>query len=303
VSFHPDLRSAARWLPRGVGYGWLVRFLRLLPVPTVKLRGDLTVVERALHESASVRIISAPANGALRPAILWIHGGGYVFGTAKQDDVVCARLAKRLSAVVVSVDYRLAPEHPFPAPLDDCFAAYELLHREAQALGIDPKRVVVAGASAGGGLAAGLVQLIHDRNRPAPALQLLVYPMIDDRTVQRQFDERNLRLWNAASNRFGWKAYLGREPGAPDVPHHAAPARRADLTGLPPAWIGVGTCDLFHDENVSYAERLKAANVPTSLEIVDGAYHGFDMILPKAPVSARFFDSQVAAIAAAIAPR
>lgn len=302
MSFHPDLQSVARWLPRGVANPWSVRLLRLLPTPRPKLPAGVTATERPLPGGGSVRILAgpAPSPAALRPAILWIHGGGYVIGAARQDDPVCARLALALDAVVVSVDYRLAPEHPFPTPVEDCFAAYSLLHAEAAAIGIDPARVAIAGRSAGGGLAAALALLVHDRGAPAPALQLLVYPMIDDRTVARPEDTPHFRLWNGPSNRYGWACYLGREPGGDDVPEHAAPARRQDLRGLPPAWVGVGTRDLFHDEDLAYAARLRDAGVPVTVEVVEGAFHGFDAVAPDAPVSRAFFAAQVAALRAAV---
>ena len=222
-------------------------------------------------------------------------------GTAGRQ--LCARFADRLDVVVVSVDYRLAPEHPYPTPLEDCFAAFEFLHRHAGELGIDPARLVIGGQSAGGGLAAALTLLVHDRKRPAPTLQLLVYPMLDDRTVLKNVDGRFHRMWNQKSNAYGWRSYLGRAPGSPEVTDHAAPARRVSFVGLPPAWIGVGTLDLFHDEDLAYAARLREAGVPTSVEIVEGAFHGFDAVMPKRPVSQRFFDSQVAAIETRIAWR
>ncbi|GMU63375.1 MAG: esterase [Myxococcaceae bacterium] len=301
--FHPDLRRAARWLPRGVGRAWLVRLMRWLPVPSPRLPEGITVTERRVDAKSpvTVRIIAAPPDGRPRPVLLWIHGGGYVFGAAKQDDLLCARFAQRLGVTVVSVDYRLAPEHPFPAPLKDCFAAYDFVQREAADLQLDSSRVIIGGASAGGGLAAALALLLHDRRRPAPLLQLLVYPMLDDRTVLRVVDDRLHRLWDSRSNRLGWSRYLGREPGAPDVTDHAAPARRQELRGLAPAWIGVGTLDLFHDEDVAYAARLGAAGVPTSVELVEGAYHGFDLVQAKAPVSQRFFDAKVEAMGRALA--
>lgn len=303
-AFHPELRSVARWLPRGVGRPWLVKLVRRVPLPSARLPAGITLREVALEPSSTVRVrVIGPSGGEPRPVMLWIHGGGYVMGRAKQDDALCARFAKRLGVTVVSVDYRLAPELPFPGPLEDCFAAYDFVHREAASLGVDPARLVIAGQSAGGGLAAALTLLVHDRQRPAPKLQLLAYPMLDDRTVTREVDGRHHRLWDAKSNRYGWAAYLGRAGGSEGVSDHAAPARRSDLRGLPPAWIGVGTCDLFHDEDLAYAAQLRAAGVPTTLEVVEGAFHAFDAVVPKAKVSERFFDAQVAAIDEAIAAR
>ena len=229
------------------------------------------------------------------PALLWIHGGGYVIGEAAQDDLLCRRFATEVGATVVSVDYRLAPEHPYPAPVEDCYAALAWL---AGLPSVDPARVAVGGASAGGGLAATLALLARDRGEIAVAAQLLVYPMIDDRTVDRVgLDNPGHRLWNQSSNRFGWRAYLG---GAD--PEVAVPARRADLAGLPPAWIGVGTLDLFHDEDLAYAERLREAGVPCEVMVVDGAFHGFDGIAPKAEVSLAFFRSQCELLRTAFAP-
>lgn len=294
--FHPDLASAAAWLPRSVVTSWTLPLFRLLPFPRARLPDGIS---RTVRDG--VRIFAGPPAARPRPALLWIHGGGYVIGAAQQDDGLCGRLAATLGAVVVSVDYRLAPEHPFPAPLDDCFGAFELLHREAHPLGIDPTRVAIGGQSAGGGLAAALALRIFDAQRPAPALQLLVYPMLDDRTVLRELDPASMRVWGPRANRLGWTSYLGQDPGGADVPDHAAAARRVDLRGLPPAWIGVGTNDLFYDEDVAYAARLQEAGVPTTLEVVDGAFHGFDAVLPKAPVSRAFFEAQVAALRRAFA--
>lgn len=294
--FHPDLAFAAAWLPRSAVTSWTLPIFRRLPFPRARLPEGITRVVRD-----GVHVFSGPPATTPRPALLWIHGGGYVVGAAQQDDGLCGRLAAALDAVVVSVDYRLAPEHPFPAPLDDCFAAFELVHREAKALGVDPTRVAIGGQSAGGGLAAALALRIFDARRPPPVLQLLVYPMIDDRTVLRDLDPAMMRVWSPRANRFGWTSYLGKEPGAPDVPDHAAPARRVDLRGLPPAWVGVGTNDLFYDEDVAYAARLQDAGVPTTLEVAPGAFHGFDAVLPNAPVSRAFFEAQVAALRRAFA--
>lgn len=229
------------------------------------------------------------------PALLWIHGGGYVIGEAAQDDVLCRRFADELGATVVSVDYRLAPEHPYPAPVEDCYDALKWL---AALPSVDPARVAIGGASAGGGLAACLALMARDRGEIPLAAQLLVYPMIDDRTVHRTgLDNPGHRLWNQASNRFGWRAFLGNAD--PDV---AVPARRTDLAGLPQAWIGVGTLDLFHDEDLAYAEQLRDAGVACEVMVVQGAFHGFDGIAPKADVSRSFFNSQCDLLKTAFAP-
>lgn len=230
-----------------------------------------------LHRPAG---ITGPA-----PAMLWIHGGGYIIGTPAQDDELCRRYARELGITVAAVEYRLAPEHRYPAALEDCYTALAWL---AALPSVDPRRVAIGGASAGGGLCAALALLARDRGELPLAAQLLVYPMIDDRTVHRHgLDNPGHRLWNQSSNRFGWAAYLG--DADPDV---AVPARREDLSGLPRAWMGVGTLDLFHDEDLAYAQRLRDAGVSCRIEVVQGAFHGFDGILPKADVSRSFFRSQ-----------
>ena len=225
-------------------------------------------------------------------ALLWIHGGGYVIGNAQQDDALCGRFARELGITVAAVDYRLAPEHPYPAPLEDCYAALTWL---AGLPAVDPSRVAIGGASAGGGLAAALALLARDRGEVTPTAQLLAYPMLDDRSGSVP-ENPNYRLWSPKSNRFGWAAYLGNAD-----PQVAVPARREDLSGLPAAWIGVGTNDLFHDEDLAYAERLTAAGVPCHVEVVPGAFHGFDLLVPKATVSQSFFASQCASLRAALA--
>jgi acetyl esterase/lipase len=226
------------------------------------------------------------------PALLWIHGGGYVIGTAKQDDRLCRRFARELGVTVAAVDYRLAPEHPYPAPLEDCYAALMWL---ATLPAVDQTRIAIGGASAGGGLTAALALLARDRGEITPTLQLLAYPMLDDRSGSTA-ENPNYRLWSPKSNRFGWAAYLGDAD-----PNVAVPARHEDLSGLPPAWIGVGTHDMFHDENLAYAKRLTAAGVTCHIETVPGAFHGFDLVVPKASVSRAFFASQCASLRSALA--
>lgn len=213
-----------------------------------------------------------------------------VMGSAVQDDRQCFATARELDVVVVSAEYRLAPEHPFPLPLDDCLDAWDWLQQNAAARGIDPRRVAVGGQSAGGGLAAALVQRIHDQGGTQPVAQWLFCPMLDDRTAaNRELDAVRHILWNNRSNRIGWSAYLGTV-GAPEVPDHAVPARRPDLTGLPPAWIGTGAIDLFHDENLAYAERLTAAGVPTTFDVVADAPHAFESAGAGTEVSLAYVD-------------
>jgi acetyl esterase/lipase len=232
------------------------------------------------------------------PALLWIHGGGMILGNAAQDDAFCRHVADALGIVVAAVDYRLAPEHPFPVPLEDCHDALVWLAGREH---VDADRIAIGGGSAGGGLAAGLALLARERGAVAPVFQLLVYPMLDDRTVTRtDLDERHYRLWNNKSNRFGWASYLGQAPGSDSVSELAAPARAEDLTGLPPAWIGVGSLDLFLDEDTTYAKRLRQAGVDCHLDIVDGAFHGFDRVAAKKPVAQAFLATQVDALVIAL---
>ena len=246
----------------------------------------------------SVRVHQPTASDGPLAALLWVHGGGYVLGTAAQDDSVCGHFAQSLGIVVAAVEYRLAPKHPFPVPLHDCYDALTWLARQPQ---VDPARIAVGGASAGGGLAAALALLAHERGEVQLALQLLAYPMLDDRTAARtDIAENNFRLWNNTSNRFGWQSYTGHPPGSVEVNGLAAPSRYDDLSGLPPAWIGVGTLDLFHDEDLAYESRLREAGVKCQLEIVQGAFHGFDIVRPKAGVSLAFRFSQMTALAAAL---
>lgn len=217
-----------------------------------------------------------------RPAVLWLHPGGMVVGTPAVGTPTMGLLVRELDAVVVSPDYRLAPEHPYPAAIDDCMATLLWMREKADVLGVDPNRIAVGGSSAGGGLAAAVAQRSHDE-RISLRAQVLVYPMLDDRTTLRtDHGGRGRFVWTPAANRFAWTAYLGHEPRLSDAPQYSAPARRADLTGLPPAWIGVGERDLFHDEDVAYAEQVKASGVPCQLVVVAGMYHGADGFAPKA---------------------
>ena len=300
--FHPDLRLAARFLPRFTIGPRSARVMRWLvnKMGAPRSTPGVTASIRDIPGAGTARVFVPDNVTGPMPAMLWIHGGGFVMGSPAQDDAKATLLARELGMTVVAPTYRLAPEHPFPAAMDDLYAALSWLHTNAGALRVRADRIVVAGASAGGGLAAGLTLLARDRQEIAVAFQLLVYPMLDDRTVGRSIDGTHHRLWTAASNHFGWRAYLGFEPGGAEAPVYAAPARATSLAGLPPTWIGVGSLDLFHDEDVAYAARLAAADVPVALEVVPGVFHGFDAF-HRANVARAFFAGQVAALRRALA--
>jgi len=296
--FHPELRRAARLIPR---FSFTPRLARIanrvqgwrgtgkLPsVDGVEVRDVMIPVDDA-GTTRRLRLYTPAGSDGPHPAMLWIHGGGFIIGTPEQDEAHSIELCKRLGMVVAAISYRVAPTHSFPTPLDDCYAALGWLHANSDALQVDRGRITVGGNSAGGGLAAGLALLAHDRGNIPLAFQLLIYPMLDDRTTLRtDVDDKRLRLWSSKSNRFGWGAYLGHAPGGDGVPEYAAPARRLNLAGLPPAWIGVGTCDLFHDEDVNYARRLREAGVPCTLKIVEGAFHGFEVAGAQTQVAQEF---------------
>jgi acetyl esterase/lipase len=218
----------------------------------------------------------AGADGPL-PCIVSMHGGGFVIGSHRIDDPLFDRWCPELGIVGVSVDYRLAPETPYPGPLEDCYAGLRWVHEHAGELGIDPAQVGVHGLSAGGGLAAALALLARDRGELPVAFQALVSPMLDDRQLTPSSRLDGLPVWNRDSNAFGWRSYLGDLYGRGDVPAHAAPARAVDLAGLPPAFVSVGALDGFRDEDVDYALRLNQAGVPTELHLYPGAPHGFQI--------------------------
>ena len=235
------------------------------------------------------------------PALLWMHGGGYVLGDLDQDDVSLREMVREIGCAVVSVDYRLAPDHPFPAPLEDCYTALKWVFNAAQRLKIDPSRIAVGGASAGGGLAAALALLARDRAEIGILFQLLIYPMIDDRNVApASATHPDTFIWSRESNRIAWEAYLGREGVSADNSPYAAVMRASELSRLPAAYIPVGELDLFLDENLAYARRLIAAGVPAELHLYPGAFHGFDGLAPQARISRRFIADRDGALKRAL---
>lgn len=214
------------------------------------------------------------AKGQL-PCAYWIHGGGYIVGSVALDDARFDAWCQSHNLVGVSVDYRLAPETPYPGPLEDAYAGLKWVHEHAAEIGVDPSRIGIGGQSAGGGLAAGLALLVRDRGEIPITFQLLIYPMIDDRRITAS-SRWDVPAWPPLSNETGWKAYLGPLFETDDVPVYAAPARAVDLAGLPPAFVNVGTLDGFLDEDVDYAMRMIRSGVPVELHVYPGAPHGFD---------------------------
>lgn len=237
----------------------------------------------------AVRIYRPEKHHGLLPALLWIHGGGYMFGSIEHEDMLAKQLAIAADCVVMSVEYRLAPECPFPGPVEDCYAALKWLAAHTKELEVDPARIAIGGASAGGGLAAGLALLARDHKEVNVIFQLLIYPMLDDcNTAPAGANLPDTLLWRREDNFIGWQSYLGCKPGGKGVSPYASAFRAADLTGLPPAYITVGEIDLFRNESVLYAQRLIEACVPTDLHVYAGAFHAFDGIAPEASVSRRF---------------
>jgi acetyl esterase/lipase len=245
---------------------------------------DLDIADRAVpgppgDPDVTVRVYSPKSRAAVVPAILYIHGGGFVVGSIETEHAGAARLAQELGVVVVSVDYRLAPEDPFPAPLEDCYAALVWLHQEAMALGVDTARIAINGGSAGGGLAAGLALLARDRGGPAICFQYLGIPELDDRletpSMQRFHDTP---MWSRPQAERSWEWYLGDAYGSDDVSPYAAPARATDVAGLPPAYISTMEFDPLRDEGINYALKLLAAGVSVELHSFPGTFHGSGIV-------------------------
>ncbi len=293
--YDPTLRFA-RMLPRTVVTRRTVPLIRWLDA-RMRAQAPKGGVVVTADGGVDIRVFRPQTSGGSAPGMLFIHGGGYVIGTAAYGDQQCRTASERYGMVAASVEYRLAPEHPFPAPLEDCYTALRWLAAQPD---VDASRIAIVGESAGGGLAAALAQLARDRGEVAPAFQLLSYPMLDDRTDENtSVDHRHLRWWSLRSNRYAWDAYLGRDAGATPPPF-AVPARCADLSGLPPAWIGVGSLDLFHDEALAYARRLQDAGVDATLHVVPGAYHGFDTVDIGSPTSLTYREEHLRVLAAAL---
>ncbi|WP_017558233.1 alpha/beta hydrolase [Nocardiopsis baichengensis] len=263
-----------------------------LPDEALERGGAFTVRERTApgpDGAPAVPLLICTPTAAPRPfpVLYHVHGGGMVAGTHRGSELACdLDRAQELGAAVAAVDYRLAPEHPHPAPVEDCYAGLTWLARNAAALGIDPGRIVVGGNSAGGGLAAGLALLARDRDGPRPCGQFLQFPMLDDRCRSRSHTQMlDVGVWDGRSNLTGWRALLGGAQGGHGVSGYAAPARAHRVDGLPPAYIEVGSVEALRDEGIAYASRIWEAGGRAELHVWSGAFHSFDEWVPGAAVS------------------
>lgn len=304
---HPDLRNVAAAIG---GAGGLIPPLSRASLPEVRKR--LGGAGPALAAPPTERkVIEGPAGappvafhlvnagpGEAKPLIIHMHGGGFIGGNVLGTMASLQELAATLGCAIATVDYRLAPETSYAGSVEDNYAVLRWLYLNAEKVGVDPARIAVMGESAGGGHAALLALRARDRGEVPICFQMLSYPMLDDRTGSTRMPSPPVGtlVWTAEHNRFAWEAFLGRTPGSHGVPAAGVPARQASLAGLPPTFIGVGSIDLFVDENVEFARRLIDAGVPTELNVVPGAFHIFDAIAPQSAVARTFHAARLDAL-------
>jgi len=309
---HPELRPAAKQLQAMVQTFPPFSIETLPQVRQVNakferpLLADVPCIQRVIPgpsgaPDVTVYVINA-RSGTRRGGILHTHGGGFIAGSAATSRRDLQEIAAALDCGIVSVEYRLAPETRYSGSIDDNYAGLRWLHDHADEVGVDPSRLAVMGESAGGGHAALLAITARDRGEFPLAFQLLVQPMLDDRTGSTRQVPTPIGTvgWNAEANRFGWRSFLGQDPGTTSVPANAVPARVADVSGLPPAFIGVGSIDLFVEEDVAYAGRLIGAGIQTELLVVPGAFHGFDVIATDTSLAKEFTAAKVSALGRAL---
>lgn len=302
----PELRPMLEMLPKNDFSDSNIKDIRkkmkslMEAMPSTKIEGVQMQEHYIEKDGFKIRVLvysPTTAEDTAKPALLYIHGGGYVMGSPDEFVARNEMFCKELGAVVVSVDYRLAPEHRYPIPLEDCYAALAWIFENLDALDVNGDKVGIYGESAGGGLAAALALLTRDRKEFSIAHQFLVYPMLDDRTcvTPEPNPYTGEFVWTPESNHYGWSSLLGHEPGLDGVSPYASPARIDVMVGLPNAYICVGTLDLFLDEDIAYAQRLLLAGVQTELHVYPGAFHGFDMV-PGTILSRQFEDDLLRAM-------
>jgi acetyl esterase/lipase len=318
LNIDPELAEVLATLPLDLagqlGDENMIQVMRSTPEILAMMGTELPTDDRVTVENSEVpgpadapvvpiRIYTPKASGTPLPALVYFHGGAFVIGDMYLEEYRCLRLAADGGCVVVSVDYRLAPENPFPAGVEDCYCALTWVGAHAKDLGVDVDRTAVGGASAGGALAAAVAQMARDRNGVPLAMQLLIYPVIDDRMETASMKAFSATpVWNSGSNARMWDHYLGAKRDY--VSNYAAPGRSTDLSDLPPAYVMTAEFDPLRDEGIAYAQRLMQAGVPAELHCFAGACHGFDLLAPAIDLSRRAVDEQVGAVVRALgAPR
>jgi acetyl esterase/lipase len=271
-------------------------------------RRDLPPVEGVIVEDRWVpgpmgapevrlRIYRPKSAAGTMPTVFWIRGGGLIMGWLEQDDRPSRLLSIAANCMVVAVEYRWAPEHPFPAPVEDCYAGLKWLSIHGSALGIDISRIVIAGESGGGAVCGALAYFVRDRAEFGIVLQMLICPQLDDRdALPDPTCDQWFVTYPPRSCWVGWRAYLQQDPGLSNVPMYSVPARASDLRGLAPACVFVGDLDIFCKGSVAYAGRLMEANVPVELHVYPRAYHGFQLFAPESSVSKQFFSDRLHAL-------
>lgn len=301
---HPELRERFLVMPLTIGFTRenIIEWRRLseqriaamtaaMPRNKAVLTTERFVPGAKGDPDVRVKIYEPKVKDQILPGLLFIHSGGFVSGSADSMDIACQRMSEEINCVIVNVDYRLAPEHPYPAALEDCYAALRWFSEHAAELGVDPSRIGVYGGSAGGGLTAALTLLARDRKSPDIIFQMPNYPMIDDRCITKSFNEIvDGRVWNKTQTQFGWECYLGENHG--EVSQYAAPTRATDFSGLPPTYTCVGELDPFRDETIEYVARLTQAGVPVEFHLYPGCFHGFEGFFPDAEISKRASQEQ-----------
>ena len=285
----PELNITAETLPE-------LRKTFVRPPESLPKDDAVDVYDEMITSALRVRVYKPKTEQKDFPGLLWIHGGGHILGTPEQDAALCIRFAKEAGCIVVAPDYRLAPEYPYPADIDDCYSALVWM---TENLPVRKDRVAVAGQSAGGGLTAAVALMARDKKTPAIHFQMPLYPMLDCRNITPStYQITDHRVWCRDFNLTAWKMYLGEN--VKEVPAYASPALAEDLSNLPPAYIMVGQLDPFRDEAIAYAQRMLQAGVPVELHVVPGATHGFEGIFTDADVSIRAMNEYVNALADAL---
>nr|WP_106779610.1 alpha/beta hydrolase [Lysinibacillus timonensis] len=257
------------------------------PVEQTDVSIEIATIKSYDNEEIEVRVYKPNKEIVEKlPGFLWIHGGGYVLGTAESDDALCVNIVNHANCVVVSVDYRLAPEYPYPAPIEDCYSALCWLVNNADELSIDTNKIGVGGLSAGGGLTAALTLLARDRQFPKVHMQFPLYPMIDDSNNTPSANEiTEGMIWNQQLNDAGWRLYLGELHGTDQIPPYAAPARATDYSNLPTTYTFIGQLDPFRDETITYVTKLAQAGIDVEFHLYPGAYHSFEGLNPHATIA------------------